>query len=421
MKTPRLDISIPMAFIVVAIAYICKEVVSVYVGYTLALILFALASSILFGLLVGLHRLAMLRLDYLERVAQVKMASLRIDVLNDKQSLVMFNLQDGSQTLVTAPKALPAPPSEAAALPAPLVEPQRTQVKMLDFEKLIKCASHFFVNGATNDGKSTIVIELMNYIRLPYPQAEVMLIDPKNSPDWTIPAQINSIEDVPDGIDRIYGIMTKRIKNQDIDAPPIILIIDEHDWIYEEYGGEYISKLRKIFKVGRQYNVHLILIGQSPIGKDNGLSGPDMLNFGRVILGHTIGRYLRHGLDFTELRKPMQATYKNLISEGRRACVVVPAKFLPFVGEVPEINHSKPTFQIEPILIENWPVRSETKQVNVPKRNKNGRTDGRIERISKAVDAYLEQNPGATVEEIRRNVTGENRVIGEIIKQRRDK
>jgi len=367
-----LDVLIISFCIVALILWLCKETINIYAAHFANLTLLAAMLILVYGGLVGLHRLAMMRLEYLKEKSSQRFTA----TLNAGQSLVVI---DGdTQTLVTAPTAKQLPTVEAvAALPAPV---EKTLAKLLDFEELIKCAAHYFVNGATGDGKSTIVIELMNYIRVPYPMAEVMLIDPKNSPDWTIPAQIKSIDNVMDGINKIYSILKKRVKNQDVDAEPIILIVDEHDWIKEEYGVPYISTLRKIFKVGRQYNVHLILIGQSPLSKDNGLSGADMLNFGRVILGSTIAKYLRYGLDYPELKDPMRLEYKNLISEGRRACVVVPAKHLPFVAEVPEIKHNRPTFRIEPILVENWPIRSNLKQLP------DGRTDGRLEVIRQLID-----------------------------------
>jgi len=365
----QLEIKLIALSIIAFLMYLCKDTLNEYMSHFLSV---ALALSVVvsfYFVIAGLYKLAMLRLDYMERVGQVAQANRQTLLLSAGQSAVIFD--NDTQTMVTAPTA------------QPMVEAIQETIKeqtarLLNFKKLIKTAYHFAVQGSTGDGKTTIVIELLNYIREPFPNADVMIIDPKNGDGWPIKPQVTSLEKVMDALQSAWAGLKKRVDSRDKSSPPVIIIIDEHDWLTEDLGDEYIKTIRKIFKVGREYNYHLILIGQSPLSKDNKLSGSDWDNFGRIMLGKAATKFIKYGLTWKEMRKDLEEKLGQLIKNGQRASIISPAKYLPFVAEIPHIEPAI-NFEIKPIRIDNWP----TKRSDIKKTD--GRTDGRVKILRKAI------------------------------------
>jgi len=261
-------------------------------------------------------------------------------------------------------------PSEKQVITPP-VPPLLTQVKnwtepfIFNIDGTLR-TPNLNLNGETDSGKSTLAEHFIELIKRPYPQAHIVLIDPKHipsKPNWSLEPTIATIDEVMRGIEYTHSLVQQRLDDSRFNpdtAEPIFLIIDEHDWIYEVYGKNYIGKLRRIFKVGRALRVHVVLCGQSPLSRDTGLSSSDYQNMGRIILASEAVKYLKSGqFPYQDEKEPLYKLAKRYKEIEQRFALLLPMKGLPTVEQVPHLNQPTLINTCEPKSIFELPIATQ--------------------------------------------------------------
>lgn len=146
-------------------------------------------------------------------------------------------------------------------------------------------AFHLHICGPTGSGKTTLANCYLNHRLKLNPQAKVYLVNPKDIPGkqpFIAKPVCKSIDDVMDWLSHFQTLLTRRQQGLDEMTTPFIFIIDEWDWIYDTYGNSAVHLARSLIKVGRELNISVLLIGQSPLSGDTGLNGSVFDNMCRV-------------------------------------------------------------------------------------------------------------------------------------------
>jgi hypothetical protein len=193
--------------------------------------------------------------------------------------------------------------------------------------------------------------------------AEFYLINPKHvsyHQQWPVEPIASSIDTSLDALEKLVFMLQSRIEDADyspVSSKVIICIIDEWDWIYEHYKKDAVSLLRRLIKVGAELNYKVLLVGQSPLSQDTGLSGSDYHNMVRIALW-AAGEKLINNLPMSAKDKaPLKAQIMQFkASPGDiRYGVVVPLNNQPEVKIIPNLavdNHlllSAPEMEKAPI------------------------------------------------------------------------
>jgi hypothetical protein len=158
-----------------------------------------------------------------------------------------------------------------------------------------------------------------------------------------------------------------------------VFVIDEWDWIYLTYGKEAVNLLLPLIKVGAELRIQVLLIGQSPLSGDTGLSQSSYHNMVRVAIWQEGQRLLRdYPLD-KKYKAPLMARYEQLkdmapqfladTKQELRYCTVVPmagnptVEVIPFLSDPQSITAdipkraAKPTPEERKILIPWWKIK----------------------------------------------------------------
>lgn len=206
---------------------------------------------------------------------------------------------------------------------------------------------HFHICGATNSGKTTLISYVVDLIANELSTVELFLINPKHiesEVQWSFDPFVKDIEDVLAGLEHVWQQVKNRLQDPTFNkhtSPKIIAIIDEWDWIYEEYKAKARSIVRKIVKVGRALNVHVILSGQSALCNETGFSTSDYENVGRIVLAGQAIKLLGNTKSFPydkQFRQELYQVAQRYKQESRRFALVVPMDSMPFVSPVPHIE-----------------------------------------------------------------------------------
>ena len=220
-------------------------------------------------------------------------------------------------------------------------------------ESIVLPAPHVHYCGATRSGKTMLSNHHLTNILKTNPATEIRLINPKHTaarkpfiinPDYT------DIDQVLEGLQMFNAIMIKRKNDPALskDSHKIIFVIDEWDWIYETFGQAATRLLIPLVKVGAELNLQVVLIGQSPLSGDTGLSQSFYHNMVRVAIWQEGARLLNNYPLDKKYKTPLMAKYeslKNIASEfgsdnKLRYCVVVPMSGNPSVQVIP--HHTDP-------------------------------------------------------------------------------
>jgi hypothetical protein len=225
---------------------------------------------------------------------------------------------------------------------------------------LILPAPHVHYCGATRSGKTMLANHHLTSIAEKNPKAEIRLINPKHTAarkPFIINPDYSDIEQVLEGLQVFNSLMLKRKNDPALngDSHKIIFVIDEWDWIYETYGNSATRLLIPLVKVGAELNLQVLLIGQSPLTGDTGLSQSFYHNMVRVAIWQEGARLLNnYPLDrkykaplmarYEEL-KSLAASYKNETGQELRYCVTVPMAGNPSVQVIPFLEDPQPIRQ----------------------------------------------------------------------------
>lgn len=250
-----------------------------------------------------------------------------------------------------------------SASDSPMVIDQPPNIDILNqyspdwIQSLILPAPHIHYCGATRSGKTMLANHHLTNIIEKNPDVEIRLMNPKHTAarkPFIIKPDYNDIEQVLDGLQVFNAVMIKRKNDPTLNSNShkIVFIIDEWDWIYETYGHSATRLLIPLIKVGAELNLQVILIGQSPLTGDTGLSQSFYHNMVRVAIWQEGARLLNnYPLDrkykaplmarYEEL-KSLAASYKNETGQELRYCVTVPMAGNPSVQVIPFLEDPQP-------------------------------------------------------------------------------
>jgi len=208
-------------------------------------------------------------------------------------------------------------------------------------------AFHVSINGPTGEGKTTTTEWGIDQLG----GGEVYLIDPKHNPKrkrWSYPTQCTDIDDVIEHLQLLFERFEARRKGEE-EPNKLHIVIDEWDWIYEEFGAKALKPLRKLFKLGRDENIKLWLLGQSPLTTETGITTSGYRNFAKIVLGSEALCYISNPKHFpwdSSEYKPIAQRHQD---RGDRWGLFVPSKGKPFIKSMPDLSHFSPvqSYQLE--------------------------------------------------------------------------
>jgi len=228
----------------------------------------------------------------------------RIEAIRGGQMAI--TLQPGHSLYTNQPlTALHAPnlPSQAMPLLPMPVDPQIE----VDPEKLFVTfrkakAIHGLIIGSRNSGKSTLVNRLMNEEFVGY---DITIIDPLfNQVDsgWLLHSKVKINRNFVQGLTEFYQSHKKVADTTNTSRKGSIkrlLIIDEFPSLLADLEAKdkpnykmVMAMLRSIYSQGSHTNHNLMLLSQTVLSEDIGLSSNDKANFIQVCLGALGGDYL---------------------------------------------------------------------------------------------------------------------------------
>lgn len=202
---------------------------------------------------------------------------------------------------------------------------------------------HYKVDGVTQSGKTTFAEHLLSKISEEEPSTEKLLIDPKyrkGKPNWSFKPYCSDIEKVPKALDDFAKEIVERQQSESDfgELHPLAFVIDEWDWIYTEYGKSAVTKLRKLIKVGAELGCYVVLIGQSPLSTDAGLSTSDFDQLVRISIGKSAIKVLGNPAQFPfGNRDELLAKAELLFNSGERFALVQEHGVTPRLEIIPKI------------------------------------------------------------------------------------
>ncbi len=225
---------------------------------------------------------------------------------------------------------------------------------------------HYKFDGVTQSGKTTLAEYVMGQIidSLGVSDAEYLLIDPKYlvaQPSWSITPFCSSIEKALQALELFCKEMIARQQDPDFvpsEASPIFFIIDEWDWIYEEYKNKALSLLRKLIKVGAELRCYVILLGQSPVSGEVGLSPTDFDQLVRISVGKAALKLISNDKHYPfSDRAGLYSEAEQLYRSGCRFALVQEHGKAARLEIIPQITKPNQAPIDEPILDNVIPLR----------------------------------------------------------------
>ena len=212
---------------------------------------------------------------------------------------------------------------------------------------------HYKIDGVTQSGKTTFAEHLLSILSDEHPLTEKLLIDPKyrkGKPNWSFNPYCSDIEKVPKALDDFAKEIVERQQSENDfgELHPIVFVIDEWDWIYTEYGKNAVTKLRKLIKVGAELGCYVVLIGQSPLSTDAGLSTSDFDQLVRISIGKSAIKVLGNPAQFPfRNRDELLAKAELLFNSGERFALVQEHGVTPRLEIIPKIVKPNQVHDIE--------------------------------------------------------------------------
>lgn len=226
---------------------------------------------------------------------------------------------------------------------------------------------HYKIEGVSQSGKTTFVEYLLSLLSSEDPTTEKLLIDPKYrkaKPNWSFLPYCADIAKVPKALEDFVSEVEERQQSETdfADQFPKIFVIDEWDWIYTDHGKEALRNLRKLIKVGAELKCYVVLLGQSPLAKDTGLSTSDFDQMVRISIGKVALKVLNNPAHFAfSNRDELLIKAEKLYTTGQRFALVQEHGQNPRLEIIPKIV--KPN-QTEDLDEENEPLPENVIELN---------------------------------------------------------
>lgn len=202
-----------------------------------------------------------------------------------------------------SPMAAPVASSQPATAPDVLAETAMFLAKTA-------FGGHLLFASTTGTGKTSSVLRMMELIHQEYPLADFLVVDPKGTTwgglDKAKIVDINlgqPLEGIEKTLDILNDLMSqlevrKRQRKAAVEAgvaydpTPLILILDEYPFLLKaakDCGGAYrqeiINKIESLAFMGREDNIKLLIVSQSPYVNQLGFDGSVRTQFGVIAQG----------------------------------------------------------------------------------------------------------------------------------------
>src|SRR5581483_11082883 len=181
--------------------------------------------------------------------------------------------------------------AEPLALPAPIevVKPMAEWMAWVDDQP------HTLLGGKTRAGKTWLATALLE--RRIESGCDLFHLDPHSS-DWLglptaggsgIPERREALKAILNEYLRRMAIREEHKRKTGHELPhdyfdPLICLIDEANALYEELAAEWKTVLKQVASGSRKVGISLLMLAQSPLVEDLGISGAMRENFSRIAL-----------------------------------------------------------------------------------------------------------------------------------------
>lgn len=221
-------------------------------------------------------------------------------------------------------------------------------------DTMILPAPHVHLCGPTISGKTTLGKYIISRMSHAANGTDFYLINPKHvasTNPWPIEPFCASIDKVLPALAKLVKMLQQRISDPNFNpatSKNVVVVIDEWDWIFEHHRQEAVRLLRQLVKVGAELNYKVILLGQSALSGDTGLSGADYYNMVRVAIW-AAGEKL---INYLQIPQKDKAPYKAKMLELRQAndmsnkytlryALVIPLDGEPQIKIIPHIGQAE--------------------------------------------------------------------------------
>jgi hypothetical protein len=208
---------------------------------------------------------------------------------------------------------------EALALAAP---PPEVIKPMSEWMPWIDEQPHTLLGGKTKAGKTWLATALLE--RRIDNGADVFIIDPHSS-DWmglptagaTGPERREALKAVLNEYLRRMAQREEHKRRTGHELPhdyfdPLVVLIDEANALLEEHGAEWKTVLKQVASGSRKVGIALLLLAQSPLVEDLGISGAMRENFSRIALDDRTVQALIDGERDKDRKQALQAAFKSM-------------------------------------------------------------------------------------------------------------
>jgi hypothetical protein len=210
----------------------------------------------------------------------------------------------------------------ALALPEPI--DQIDVIKpMAEWMPWIDEQPHALLGGKTKAGKTWLATALLE--RRIDNGNDLFIIDPHSS-DWMglptaggggIPERRDALKAVMNEYVRRMGIREAHKRQTGHELPhdyfdPLVVLIDEANAMLEELAAEWKTVLKQVASGSRKVGIALLMLAQSPLVEDLGISGAMRENFSRVALDDRTVQVLIDSERDRPRKLALQAAFKTM-------------------------------------------------------------------------------------------------------------
>lgn len=214
--------------------------------------------------------------------------------------------------------------TEASTTPA-LALPELIEVvkPMAEWMAWIDEQPHTLLGGKTKAGKTWLATVLLE--RRIDSGTDIFIIDPHSS-DWLglptaggsgIPERKAAIKAVLSEYLRRMGVREEHKRQTGRELPhdyfdPLLVLIDESNAMLEELAAEWKTVLKQVASGSRKVGISLLLLAQSPLVEDLGISGAMRENFSRIALDERTVQLLIDSERDKPRKLALQAAFKTM-------------------------------------------------------------------------------------------------------------
>jgi len=265
---------------------------------------------------VGYHvaflneELAMKKANTLYRHAEIQQVYanselVRAESISKQWAITEISAKRGAMVMINGVPTL-IPPIQSSAPMLPLLAQGDIEIEW-DSDKLFRAfrtakSAHGLIIGSRNSGKTTFINALNNEVFSDYDVTIIDILFNKVESGWLLPDGARVSRDFVATLREFYTSHKKQADNattKRIVAKPRILVIDEVPSLLatlkasdKKLYDDVMAMLRAIYSQGSHTQHNLILMSQTVLSEDIGLSNNDKQNFIQVCLGGLSGEFL---------------------------------------------------------------------------------------------------------------------------------